>query len=298
MPEDGVELKPREEILTFEEIERLAGLFVREGVDKIRLTGGEPLLRRGFVDLAGRLGALPGLKTLAITTNGLLLSKMLPGLKAGGVTHLNISLDTLRSDRFKDISRHDGFTVVRGAIHDAMAHGYTPLKVNCVVMRGFNEDELVDFVALTEAHPIDVRFIEYMPFGGNGWTDGRFLPYREMIRLIEARFPALERRQDAPNDTAKNYRVPGFRGSVGFISSMSDDFCGTCNRLRITADGNLKVCLFGRAEVSLRDAIRDGATDGALRELITTAVTHKKAAHAGMHELASAENRPMILIGG
>lgn len=298
MPEEGVALTPRDYILTFEEIERIARVFIRHGVDKIRLTGGEPLVRKEVEELVGRLGALPGLKTLALTTNGLLLPKKLPRLHAAGVNLLNISLDTLRPDRFAAITRRQGFALVREAIDRAVAYGYDPVKVNCVVLRGFNDDELADFVALTERQPLEIRFIEYMPFDGNGWNDGQFMPYTEMLARIEQHFPALEPLQGGPNDTSKTYRVPGFRGRVGFITSMSDHFCATCNRLRLTADGHLKVCLFGAAEVSLRDAIRAGATDEELGEMIRAAVQRKKAAHAGMYNLVDLENRPMILIGG
>ncbi|QXD13820.1 GTP 3',8-cyclase MoaA [Rhodocaloribacter litoris] len=298
MPAGGVPLRPREEILTFEEIERLARLFVRAGVEKIRLTGGEPLVRTGMEALVEALGALPGLRTLALTTNGLLLPKKLPRLHAAGVNLLNISLDTLRPERFDHITRRQGLALVLHAIDLAIAYGYDPVKVNCVVMRGFNDDELADFVALTETKPIEVRFIEYMPFAGNGWQDARFMPYRDMLARLGERFPVLERLDDGPNATAKTYRVPGFRGRIGFITSMSEHFCDGCNRLRLTADGNLKVCLFGRAEVSLRDALRAGATDDELGAIIRAAVRRKKAAHAGMHTLAKAENRPMILIGG
>lgn len=297
MPEEGVQLQPREAILTFEEIERLARLFVAAGVDKIRLTGGEPLVRKDVETIVERLGAL-GLKTLALTTNGLLLPKKLPRLHAAGLNLINISLDTLRPDRFLAITRRQGFDLVMQAIQRAIDHGYDPVKVNCVVMRGVNDDELADFVAMTEDRPIEVRFIEYMPFGGNGWDDAQFMPYIDMIARIKERFPKLERLADGPHETSKTYQVPGFRGRVGFITSMSEHFCSGCNRLRLTADGHLKVCLFGQAEVSLRDALRQGATDDELGEIIQAAVWRKKAAHAGMYEIARAENRPMILIGG
>ncbi len=298
MPEEGVTLKPKAEILTFEEIERLARLFVQEGVNKIRLTGGEPLVRENVEALIEGLGAVKGLKTLAITTNGLLLPKKLPRLHAAGVNLLNISLDTLHPDRFTFITRRKGFDLVQRAIDEALALGYCPLKINCVVMRGFNDDELVDFVALTEHQPIEVRFIEFMPFDGNGWQDQRMMSYKEMIARIETRFPALERLHDGPNETSKTYQVPGFVGRVGFITSMSEHFCGGCNRLRLTADGNLKVCLFGKGEVSLRDAMRAGCSDDDLRGIIEAAVQRKKASHAGMYAIAQSENRPMILIGG
>jgi molybdenum cofactor biosynthesis protein A len=298
MPAEGVPLKPHADILTFEEIERIAALFVRAGVTKIRLTGGEPLVRKDVEEVVRRIGRIPGLRTFAMTTNGLLIPKKLPALHAAGVNLLNISLDTLQADRFATITRREGFEVVLRAIDMAIEYGYRPVKVNCVVMRGFNDDELADFVTLTQTKPIEVRFIEYMPFEGNGWADDRFMPYTEMIDRIVVRHPGLVRQDDGPNETSKTYRVPGYAGSVGFITSMSEHFCGGCNRLRITADGNLKVCLFGNAEVSLRDVIRAGATDEELGAVIEAAVLRKKAAHAGMYNIAAGENRPMILIGG
>ncbi len=298
MPAEGVPLKAHAEILTFEEIERIAALFVRAGVTKIRLTGGEPLVRKDVEEVVRRIGRIPGLRTFAMTTNGLLIPKKLPALHAAGVNLLNISLDTLQADRFATITRREGFEVVLRAIDMAIEYGYQPVKVNCVVMRGFNDDELVDFVTLTQTKPIEVRFIEYMPFEGNGWQDDRLMPYTEMIERIVERHPGLARQDDGPHETSKTYRVPGYAGSVGFITSMSEHFCGGCNRLRITADGNLKVCLFGNAEVSLRDVIRAGATDEELAAVIEAAVLRKKAAHAGMYNIAAGENRPMILIGG
>ncbi|MEZ4701986.1 MAG: GTP 3',8-cyclase MoaA [Rhodothermales bacterium] len=298
MPAEGVPLKPHADILTFEEIERLSRLFVEAGVTKIRLTGGEPLVRKDVEDVVGRIGRLEGLRTFAMTTNGLLLPKKLPALHAAGVNLLNISLDTLREDRFATITRREGFELVMRAIDMAIEYGYRPVKINCVVLRGFNDDELADFVTLTREKPIEVRFIEYMPFEGNGWKDDRFMAYTEMIERIEAEHPGLARQEDGPNETSKTYRVPGYAGSVGFITSMSENFCGGCNRLRITADGNLKVCLFGNAEVSLRDAMRAGASDATMREIVEAAVQRKKAAHAGMYNIAAGENRPMILIGG
>lgn len=298
MPEEGVELSPRASILTFEEIERLARIFVEHGVDKIRLTGGEPLVRKNVEELIERLGCLPGLNTLAITTNGLLLPKKLERLRAAGVNLLNISLDTLDRERFESITRRKGFEQVLQAIEMALDYGYDPVKINCVVMRGVNDDEVSDFVELTRERAIEVRFIEYMPFQGNGWSHDAFIPYAEIIERIERDHPALVRDADGPNATSKTFRVPGYRGAVGFISSMSDEFCGTCNRLRLTADGNLKVCLFGNAETSLRDLMRAGASDEDVARAIQDGVSRKKSAHAGMHQLVDQDNRPMILIGG
>jgi molybdenum cofactor biosynthesis protein A len=299
MPEEGVNLQPNDKILTHDEIIRIARLFVEAGVDKIRLTGGEPLVRKDIEVIAEHLGQLPGLKTLAITTNGILLSRKLPALHKAGVNALNISLDTLQEHKFVLITRRLGWDRVMDAINMAIDYGYDAVKINCVVMRGVNDEEVCDFVELTREKPIEVRFIEYMPFDGNNWKDTKMIPYKELIDRIKLKFGDCVRWPgDGPNDTSKTYYIPGFRGRMGFISSMSDHFCGSCNRLRITADGNLKVCLFGSSEVSLRDAIRRGANDTELSTIISSAVKRKKAAHAGMYELASSSNRPMILIGG
>lgn len=186
------------------------------------------------------------------------------------------------------------------SIDKSIDFGYTPLKINCVVMRGLNEDEVINFVRWTEKKPIDVRFIEYMPFDGNKWNDQKMVPYGELVKLIRTEFPDFARNtsEDARNDTSKAWKVPGFTGSVGFITSMSDNFCGTCNRLRLTADGNLKVCLFGNTEVNLRDPLRNGQNEEEICKLIGAAVHRKKARHAGMSNLKNMKNRPMILIGG
>ncbi len=302
MPAEGVPLKPKAAQLTADEIERLVRLFLAEGVNKIRLTGGEPLVRKEAVEIIQRIGRLDGLQELAITTNAILLEDRLPALKAAGLTHLNISLDTLRPERFKQIARRGGFEVVLSAIDAALASGYGtsewPLKVNAVVMRGVNDDELTDFVAWTRDTPIEVRFIEYMPFDGNGWADAALVPLAEMRERVEDKFGPLDALPGQPEDTATTFRVPGFAGSVGFIASMTVPFCAGCNRLRITADGSFKVCLFGPKEVSLRDLMRNGAGDDELRGVIGVAVNGKKAAHAGMDVLARTQNRPMILIGG
>ena len=297
MPEDGLAWTPAENLLTDGEIIRLARLFVGQGVTKIRLTGGEPLLRPGMETIAHAIAAMDGLETLALTTNGLLLPKKLERLQRAGLNQVNISLDTLRPDRFEAITRRKGIDLVLRAVNEAVERGYNPVKINCVVMRGVNEDELPDFVAWTEDLPLEVRFIEFMPFDGNRWDVGRLFSYEEMLQAIQLRFP-LERMTNSQHDTSKTYQVPGFRGTIGFITSMTENFCEGCNRLRITADGNLKVCLFGAAEVSLRDAMRAGASDDALLEIISGAVARKHARHAGMHSIAAMTNRPMITIGG
>jgi molybdenum cofactor biosynthesis protein A len=298
MPAEGVRLEERSRLLTFEEIERLARFFVARGVRKIRLTGGEPLVRRDAVELVAALGRIEGLEALAITTNGLLLKDRLPALKSAGLTHINVSLDTLREDRFHTITRRTGLHHVLEAVDAALEHGYSGTRINCVVMRGQNEDEILDFVQLTRARPIGVRFIEYMPFSGNGWAQDIMVPFQEMLDTVRAAHPDLEPVPGGPNAVSSEYRIPGAAGTVGFISSMTDKFCAGCNRIRLTADGRLMMCLFGQDGISLRDALRAGASDGELERLIGPAVQDKKASHDGMLAIASDPNRPMILIGG
>ncbi|XP_035530106.1 molybdenum cofactor biosynthesis protein 1 isoform X1 [Morone saxatilis] len=297
MPEEGVKLTPRSQLLSTSEVLTLARLFVQEGVEKIRLTGGEPLIRPDVLDIISELRKLEGLKTIAVTTNGMNLARLLPKLKETGLDLINISLDSLVPAKFEFIVRRKGFHKVMEGIDKAIEMGYNPVKVNCVVMRGLNEDELLDFVALTEKKPLEVRFIEYMPFDGNKWNFKKMVSYQEMLDRIRQQWPNLEKLQTGQTDTAKTFQVPGFKGQVGFITSMSEHFCGSCNRLRITADGNLKVCLFGNSEVSLRDVLRSGAPDEELLQIIGAAVGRKKKQHAGMFSISQMKNRPMILIG-
>ncbi|KAL7334912.1 hypothetical protein PS15p_200469 [Mucor circinelloides] len=300
MPEEGVPLTPDDQLLRKEEILRLARLFVSQGVTKIRLTGGEPTVRPDIIELVQHLGQLKqhGLQSLAMTSNGIALKRKLPALVEGGLDTLNVSLDTLDPHLFQIMTRRKGFDKVTGAIDEAVRLGMPHVKINTVVMRGVNDQEVLNFAAYTKENPVNVRFIEYMPFDGNKWNRDKLVPFKELIDRIETIYGRLDKLGDGMNDTTKHYQVPGYQGKLGFITSMTEHFCGTCNRLRITADGNIKVCLFGNAEVSLRDMIRQGKTDEELLEIIGAAVKKKKKQHAGMFELASKKNRPMILIGG
>ncbi|KAJ0394388.1 hypothetical protein ATCC90586_000352 [Pythium insidiosum] len=251
MPEEGVPLQPHDDLLSTAEIIRLAKLFAASGVNRIRLTGGEPLLRRDLVDLVAQLRSIPGINSVGITTNGIVLQKKLAALQRAGVDRLNISLDTLRPDRFTQITRRQGFQRVMDAIRDAQTMNFAPLKINCVVMRDVNLDEILDFVAFTEHNAVDVRFIEWMPFDSNKWNDTTFVSFDEMMTRIRHKYPTIEKLADDANDTSKAFHIPGFRGQFGFITSMSQHFCGTCNRMRLTADGNLKVVRSGaRIQVS------------------------------------------------
>ncbi|KAI9495219.1 hypothetical protein BDB00DRAFT_927661 [Zychaea mexicana] len=300
MPEEGVPLTPHDKLLTTDEILSLARLFVSQGVTKIRLTGGEPTVRPDLIDIISGLNELKaeGLQSIGITTNGIALKRKLQALHTAGLDSLNISLDTLDRHMFEIMTRRRGFDNVLASIRQATDLGFNSVKINSVVMRGTNDDQVLNFVAFTQDSPVTVRFIEYMPFDGNRWNKDKLVPYRELVDRIETRFGRLTKLVDDPNDTTKAYKVPGYQGKIGFISSMTNHFCGTCNRLRITADGSIKVCLFGSTEVSLRDMLRQGYSEGELLHYIGAAVRKKKKQHAGMSELASRKNRPMILIGG
>jgi cyclic pyranopterin phosphate synthase len=297
MPPQGIDWTPRAEILTADEIVRLGTIFVGMGITKIRLTGGEPLSRRDVGQIAERLGALPGLKTLAMTTNGISLAKRAEALRSMGLNALTISLDTLRRDRFKEIAKRDQFGAVMAGIEAALAAGFAPLKINVVVMRGVNDDEILDFVDWARDRPINVRFIEYMPFPDNKWSTGGLMPYAEMRALI-AKTHELIPLVGERTAVGKDFRLAGHSGTISFVTSMTESFCGGCNRLRVTADGNIKSCLFHPAEQSLRDCMRAGGSDADIERLILGAVDGKQAAHPPMEELMTMKNRTMIEIGG
>ncbi|USP80144.1 Molybdenum cofactor biosynthesis protein [Curvularia clavata] len=339
MPEEGVPLSPPAHLLTTPEIFYLSSLFVSQGVTKIRLTGGEPTVRRDIVPLMQQIGSLrpKGLRELALTTNGISLHRKLDAMVEAGLTGINLSLDTLDPFQFQIMTRRKGFDAVMKSIDRILEMNKlganVKLKVNCVVMRGLNEREILPFVELGREKDIEVRFIEYMPFGGNKWSENKMISFQEMLDIIRVKYPGLRPVPGHKNDTSKTYEVPGFVGKVGFITSMTNDFCGTCNRLRITSDGNLKVCLHGNAEVSLRDVLRHGNNgepidqeaferikqiemdrhegrlsdetilgwgqrERELLEVVGAAVKRKAEKHADLNDLANMENRPMILIDG
>ncbi|XP_067646459.1 molybdenum cofactor biosynthesis protein 1 isoform X2 [Eurosta solidaginis] len=230
-------------------------------------------------NLRSKLKTIPKLENVGITTNALVLTRLLVPMQRAGLDAINISLDTLRPKRFEEITRRKGWERVIAGIHLAVQLGFKP-KINCVLMRNFNEDEICDFVEFTRDRAVDVRFIEYMPFTGNKWQTELLVSYKETLEIIRKKWPDFQALPNGPNDTSKAYSVPGFKGQIGFITSMTEHFCGTCNRLRLTADGNIKVCLFGNKEFSLRDAIRANCSEDDLIALIGTAVSRKKRQHA------------------
>lgn len=279
------------------------------------MTGGEPLLRKDLPQIISSIASRPNIDSIGITTNGITLSRNLPALVEAGMTHANISLDTLDDTKFTEITRRKGLKTVLKAIEDACEQlPKGNVKINCVVMNRFNDNEMRDFVQLSKDLPVDVRFIEWMPFSDNGWDKDRFLSYDAMMsRIISDDSGAtssmqglapfeLQRGTDGANDTTKWWQVDGYEGRLGFITSMTEHFCGTCNRVRLTADGQLKVCLFGSSEVSLRDAMREGATDADLALIVRAALQKKKFALGGHGDAEGIKkannNRPMTLIGG
>ena len=287
MPENGVHRRSRREMLSLEELEAVARGAVALGVTKIRLTGGEPLMRRGIVELCRRLRAIPNLQELCLTTNGSLLPELAAPLREAGVDRLNISLDTLRPERFTQITRMGTLEQAIEGLAAAQQAGFTNLKINTVLIGGFNDDEILDFVGLTKLHPWEVRFIELMPMGPcANWDKRCFLPDTAVLK----RCPEL--RPVPAQGVARRYRIPGAKGAVGLISPMSHDFCADCRRIRVTADGKLKGCLHSREEIDLR-----GLHGWQLQNAIRQGIAHKPQRHH-LSERKSDTPRNMNQIGG
>jgi len=254
MPEEDYEFTPASRLMQCHEIEALSKIFVDLGVTKIRLTGGEPLVRKDAKEIILALSKLP--VKLTLTTNATRLHDFSDILAQAGIRSLNISLDTLQSDKFLLVTRRDQFKQVYDNIRLMIKKGFH-VKVNMVVMKGLNENEINDFVEWTKHEPVHVRFIEFMPFTGNRWTSNKVFSYHEMLELIESKYEVIKL-QDEKHDTAKKFQVPGHIGTFAVISTMSENFCGTCNRMRLTADGKMKNCLFSRTETDLLTNLRNG----------------------------------------
>ena len=298
MPEEGVESIPHQSVLSYEEIIHLAKISSELGIKKIRLTGGEPLVRRGIENLVADIKNIPGIEMVSITTNGILLSEKFDDLRMAGIDAINISLDTLDEEKFNRITRREGFERVMDAIKLSANSGINT-KVNCVAMRGVNDDEFVAIAELARDLPICVRFIEYMPVGKNDFE--KCVPWQEIKEKFDAEFGTLildkERHGNGP---AVYYKPDNFKGSIGFISAMTCAFCDKCNRIRLTADGYLKLCLQYDIGVSLRDIIRSGASDAEIKEAIESTVLKKPKQHTfnNYEDTADIEENNMSRIGG
>ncbi len=299
MPQEDMQFMPSAWLMSAEEIRTLAGIFVDMGVQKIRLTGGEPLVRKDVGEIIESLGQLP--TSLTLTTNAVFVHQYLDTLKKAGVRSLNISLDTLQEERFKTITRRDHFKKTLDNIHLLLAEGFS-VKLNMVVMRDLNVEEVNDFVELTRTQPnLHVRFIEFMPFNGNQWDFSRMVSYKDLLDTISGQFE-FDALPGEENDTARCFRIEGGQGTFGIISTITNHFCAGCNRIRLTADGKLKNCLFDTKEVNLLGALRRGED---VRPLIQAHFEAKHFAHGGHSDFAEkgakAEyetNRTMIAIGG
>ncbi|MBZ0188933.1 MAG: GTP 3',8-cyclase MoaA [Candidatus Obscuribacterales bacterium] len=297
LPRQGLVWKKKEELLSFEEIERISRIFVSMGIEKIRLTGGEPLMRKDLPLLASMLSRIEGLRVLAMTTNASRLKEHAFEIRRAGITQLNISLDSLKSERFEKITGRDEHEAVMDGLKEALSVGFPSIKLNVVAIAGVNDDEILDFVALAKDQPLNVRFIEFMPFKNNDWQIEKVLSYKQMLDTI-GRHHKLTPIKGEASAVAKDYAIEGATGTVSFVTSMSESFCSTCNRLRLTADGSIKSCLFYPSELTFRDRIRSGASDQEIEEMILESLSQKPEAHLPAEEIAAADNRAMIEIGG
>jgi cyclic pyranopterin phosphate synthase len=298
MPEEGMQWLPREGVLSYEEITRLAAIFVGAGTRTIRLTGGEPLVRRDLPALVGMLAALHPDVDISLTTNGFLLRRDAQALADAGVRRVNVSLDSLRADRFARITRRDCLATVLDGIAAAREAGLTPVKVNCVVVRGFNDDEVLDFARMARQQGVHVRFIEFMPLDASGeWGRDSVVPGEELLEAAETEF-RMEPRDNGHDPAVRFGFADGAPGELGFINSVSAPFCTRCNRVRITADGQLRTCLFSVTETDLRGPLRAGAGDAELERIIRDAVWRKEPGHRINEPDFVRPARSMSQIGG
>ena len=298
MPAEGMVWQDRAELLTFEEIERVVGIFTtRFGVDGVRLTGGEPTVRAHLPVLVSRLASLPARPELAMTTNGATLRLVAEDLRAAGLDRLNISCDSLRPERFAEMTRRDALPAVLDGIAAAQAAGFASIKINCVLIRGVNDDEIVDFARFGREQGVGVRFIEFMPLDADGaWQRDAVVPSDEVLERVGAEFP-IEAVDHGPEPAARFRYLDGV-GDVGVIPSVTQPFCGSCDRVRMTADGQFRTCLFSVEETDLRAILRDGGSDDDLAEAIRTAVAGKWAGHSIGMVTFSRPRRSMSQIGG
>jgi GTP 3',8-cyclase len=299
MPADGLPWLDRSEILSFEEIERLVRLLVSLGIEDVRLTGGEPLVRREFPKLVSMLATIDGLRDLSVTTNGYLLERDAAALVDAGIHRVNVSIDSLARDRFFQITRRDALPqVLRGLEAIASFPEVRPVKVNAIAMRDFTEAEVLGFCELARASDYQVRFIEFMPLDADrAWTPDAVLTGAEIREIIEVAYPLRELPRE-PHATARVFRFADGRGEIGFINPVSEPFCGDCNRLRLTAEGELRTCLFSTHETDLREPLRQGASDGELEEIIRDAVWRKELKHRVNEPGFRPPPRTMSAIGG
>ena len=300
MPEEGVNFVPHDAILSYEEMLHLVELCVRKGIRKVRLTGGEPLVRKGFMDFLKNLGKTEGLDEISLTTNGVLLKEFAAGIREAGILRVNISLDTLQPERFFRITGRDLFKQVWEGILEAEQAGFNPIKINVVAIKGVNDDEIVDFASLTFEKPYHIRFIEHMPINGSGgWGHDRFISSNEILNKVES-LGEIRRIENGSNldGPANRFIFKKGIGEIGLIEAMSNHFCGACNRLRLTADGHLRSCLFSDNEIDIIGPLRQGKDDDTILELIEKAIGEKPENHEILSQEPRKCVRRMSSIGG
>ncbi|MBA3366235.1 MAG: GTP 3',8-cyclase MoaA [Actinobacteria bacterium] len=299
MPAEGLEWLGRDEILSFEEIARLVRVMAAMGVSEVRLTGGEPLVRRQLPELVRTLAPIHGVEDLSLTTNGVLLDRFAGPLVEAGLRRLNVSLDSLSHVRFAEITRRDALDRVLAGLEEAERHPeLRPIKINCVAMRGFTETEVPALAELARRKPYVVRFIEFMPLDADeSWRGDEVLTGGEVRRIIESRWP-LEEIPAKPSSTAQRFRFVDGAGEIGFVNPVSEPFCSSCDRIRLTADGQLRTCLFSRREWDLKRPLKDGSSDSDLADLIRFAVRHKELKHRINEPGFVRASRSMSQIGG
>ena len=301
MPAEGLPWLPRADILTFEEITRIARVAVSLGVEQIRLTGGEPLVRRDLAELVAMLHAIPGLRSLSLTTNGVLLGRLAGPLAQAGLTRINVSLDSLARDKFAQLTRRDALEQVLAGLEELERHpAIRPIKINAVAMRGFTESEVLDFAALARRKAYSVRWIEFMPLDADQiWRKEDILTGAEIKAIIDESYgPLFPVASDDASETARRYTFSDGVGEVGFINPVSEPFCRWCDRIRITAEGALRTCLFAHTETDLRGVVRSGQDDEALAQVIRRAVWHKELKHYIGDKRFRRTTRSMSMIGG
>ncbi len=285
--------------MRYEELLRIARIVAAKGISKIRITGGEPLVRKGLVAFIADLAGLEGITDLSMTTNGILLASAAVALRRAGLKRLNISLDTLNPEKYEMITRGGNINQVLEGIKTANKAGFSPLKINMVVIRGINDDEIIDFARLSQEHAVHVRFIEYMPIGNeNGWCKDRFVSTAEIKKRISPLGRLVSIQDNNGAGPAQMFAFPGAPGKLGFISSISSHFCATCNRLRLTADGKLRTCLFSDAEIDLKPPLRNGCSNQELERIITDAILSKPRQHHAAEPVFKKCARNMSAIGG
>jgi cyclic pyranopterin phosphate synthase len=299
MPKEGISPIGHSEILSYEEIARITRVAVEKGISKVRITGGEPLVRKDALYFVNLVSHIKGVEDLSMTTNGVLLKDLAQPLFDAGIKRINISLDSLKANKYREITRKDCLTKVLEGIEEVVKVGFSPVKINVVAIRGFNDDEILNFAKLTLLNPYQIRFIEFMPIGPeNNWTKKKSITSQELKEKIEEfqkLLPVDLKRLKGP---AKIYRFKGARGEIGFISPLSDHFCSTCNRLRLTADGKLRTCLFSDEETDLKTFLRRGCSDLELKEIIDSAVLKKPKKHNVTPSVFKKCSRTMSRIGG